>query len=420
VIDHDGEPYLGLAFLEWPTRGIWKQNLKTSIFLNKPIRYEFKGPGRITKELSLFAEHDLKGGGNPYATLKCYVLDSLGMRSTNNLTVHITVDCQNKINLFWRTEGPACGSCPTGAICSPTGEFLPYNKAGYYPTPDINVFLPCDPPEACPSANPFALRSEYDCAQGYAGPRCGKCQKLWYRKQNSCQPCGDNRLPLGGIIFLAIMALLVLLGLLLLIRKLDAGFVSITLTYWQSIAMLMTFRLNWSPEVENMFYILSLFNLNLDFTAPECYMLEPSNVYVWKWFIIMLTPLALFCLIICMIFVEIIWRKLRAKIQARAILNWFGLDFVQPKEYGDGAICSKSNLLSSHTEFAIPDDSKAIQSKLIIHSANASIRGKAMPDNNQSAGDLLETTITDNGISISMVICFVSVYFTRMSSLQKL
>jgi hypothetical protein len=189
-------------------------------------------------------KHDNKGGARAYTNVSYSAVDSLGTPAKTNGTFNIKVQCAtNRVNNFWRTVGQFCAACPTGAQCSDDGEYYPVNKPGYYPTDNFE-FLECAPSEACPAGNISASRDAYQfnvqftCAEGYAGLRCGKCSPNYFRRGIQCASCPVyriNPLLLGLIMFIA---LLIAIGVVNILRKIDVGFIGILLSYWQVMAIL--------------------------------------------------------------------------------------------------------------------------------------------------------------------------------------
>jgi hypothetical protein len=74
-------------------------------------------------------------------------------------------------------------------------------------------------------------------------------------------------------------------------RKVNIGFISIGIDYFQVLAIFANAKVKWPDSIKELFHILSAFNLNIEVVAPEC--LIPSVSFKQKWYFIMLLPLSL-------------------------------------------------------------------------------------------------------------------------------
>jgi hypothetical protein len=214
-------------------------------------------------------ENDDLGGGYPYATLELRVRDNLGAESLETLKITVSVQCPvGQVNRVWNT-GSICAECLEGAICSDDGSVLTVNAPGYYQL-NNSTFLPCFPPEACPA------NSLNSCFAGYTGLRCGQCATGFYRYGQSCQTCPDIALPAVVLLLIVFAVLAVALFLVNILRKIDLGFMSILVSYLQTVAIFQTFKLEWPKLVLAMFGYISALNLNIELTSPECF-IEQGN-----------------------------------------------------------------------------------------------------------------------------------------------
>ena len=75
--------------------------------------------------------------------------------------------------------------------------------------------------------------------------------------------------------------------------------IAIAIDYFQILAIFALSKVQWPAAIQELFHVLSAFNLNIEIVAPEC--LIPKLSYLWKWLFIMAVPLflqALFALVI--------------------------------------------------------------------------------------------------------------------------
>ena len=141
--------------------------------------------------------------------------------------------------------------------------------------------LPCEPKSACNGSN--------TCNLGYTGERCSLCALRYYRRAGECVECPDNPLILIGA-FLATAICLMIGGYFLNKKSVNLAFVSIGVDYFQILALFANSRVEWPPFIKDLFHMMSVFNFNLEITAPECSI--PDLGYKTKWLFIMALPLA--------------------------------------------------------------------------------------------------------------------------------
>jgi hypothetical protein len=119
--------------------------------------------------------------------------------------------------------------------------------------------------------------------------RCAMCTIYeYYRLQGICQPCpGDPGLLIGMFFFIAICCIGA--GFYLQKKNFNLAFISIGVDYFQVLSLFGSSNITWPALVYQIFQILSLFNFNIDITAPEC--LVPNLEYDFKWWLMELLPL---------------------------------------------------------------------------------------------------------------------------------
>ena len=130
------------------------------------------------------------------------------------------------------------------------------------------------------SKAPLCRSSE--CAPGYTGDRCASCvpprgsEKGFFRNKGLCQPCPSD---FQTFIYLAILGLfLFIFAAVYIMRKLrnvkDLGLKLAPLLIWvaflQTVGLLLDFKIEWPPAVEQVLLAVSSINLNLEVMRPEC------------------------------------------------------------------------------------------------------------------------------------------------------
>lgn len=154
--------------------------------------------------------------------------------------------------------------------------------------------VPCSPLEACLGDNL--------CAPGYRSTpphfRCSSCELGFYRRAASCVRCPDSpELLIVAFVALAVGAAGV--GYLLNQKGIDVALIQIGVDYMQVLAIFASARIAWPPFIQDVFHVMSAFNLNLEITAPEC--LVPDIAFVTKWLLMMAIPVGC-CVFLLMAF----------------------------------------------------------------------------------------------------------------------
>lgn len=225
----------------------------------------------------------------------------------------LTIRCaEGSYGLF----GPGhqlCLPCPLGATCREGVGLPPVASAGYYnlgfpqaldeagvtaataPTTSVSArvdadcpaytdgrplacIVACEPSQACLGAN--------QCAQGYKSEapmyRCAQCVDGYYRSSGLCLRC-----PALGAVAVLLCVLLAmaaaLLGYMLSRNNVQLCTANIVLEYVQIVTLLSGPSIPWPEGVKGVLTSLSIFRLNLEVAAPECYSniaLTPSRKLV--------------------------------------------------------------------------------------------------------------------------------------------
>ncbi|KNC55736.1 uncharacterized protein AMSG_12417 [Thecamonas trahens ATCC 50062] len=170
----------------------------------------------------------------------------------------------------------ACGACPVGAVCKGGAE-PPFPRPGFYNVGD--AFIACPQPSACLGSGA--------CAAGYKGTSCTECQKGFYRMRETCYPCDETKAAL--VATTAVIVLLCFVGLLVYLNSREAhnrmytaaafmiGFNSLQIS-----ALYGDINLKWHPIARSFFNILSIANLNIEITSPEC-SFDMGDPWLVKW-----------------------------------------------------------------------------------------------------------------------------------------
>ncbi|KAI9140156.1 hypothetical protein BKA69DRAFT_536324 [Paraphysoderma sedebokerense] len=176
-------------------------------------------------------------------------------------------------------------------LCSSDGRFLPYAAKGYWKVKDPRyLFLPCSPPAACPGS------TSQICAEGYSGVRCGECQRGYYRQLTNCLSCQQS-MQLAVVLIAAFLILrLICIYCLINHTRLGGptfGIVSITLNFFQTIAIIREVNLKWPDEIRTVLDKFSLAMLNIEFLSPECFVADGTLNYSSRLKIILALPIAI-------------------------------------------------------------------------------------------------------------------------------
>jgi hypothetical protein len=169
----------------------------------------------------------------------------------------------------------------------------PIRKAEGRAAVECENVVACEPPESCLSDNV--------CADGYTNDkgwpyRCAACADGFFRSSGICRRCPNN--PELNILFFFIVAIAAIAcGWLLNQKQVNIAFLTIGLDYMQVISIFAATRVAWPQQIQDLFRILSAFNLNIEIMAPEC--VFKGLQYTQKWGMIMALPLGVFALLLC-------------------------------------------------------------------------------------------------------------------------
>ena len=202
--------------------------------------------------------------------------------------------------IAWNDANPEQVNCTSDDQCrSRSGSITSSNGA----SSGLSSACAYDKPEDCSRcifADPTSSVGECKCMGG--GPRCGLCtlrgggidpetgeeRKGFYRLNDECQECPENP---GLLIFLMGSGILVFCftGWWLQDKKVNVAFLSIGVDYFQVLAIFARIKVRWPLWMKQILQVLSVFNFNIDITAPEC--IIPEFDYKIKWILMMSAPL---------------------------------------------------------------------------------------------------------------------------------
>ena len=132
----------------------------------------------------------------------------------------------------------------------------------------------------------------------YNGSLTGELSPFWtkgyYRLNNKCEQCPDQPGLIVAMFFVGIVALCIG-GWFLSKKQFNVAFISIGVDYFQVLALFARSEIEWPPLMRKLFELCSIFNFNIDITAPEC--LIPDLDYWIKWAGIMALPIGAFALL---------------------------------------------------------------------------------------------------------------------------
>ncbi|KAI9142174.1 hypothetical protein BKA69DRAFT_1068723 [Paraphysoderma sedebokerense] len=124
------------------------------------------------------------------------------------------------------------------------------------------------------------------------------CKKGYYRRNQLCAPCTQDQTILLAIVLLALV--IGIFSLYAMINLSDEGssvaLVGIAINFFQTILVIRDFHIQFPPQFHSLMNILSIFNLNIQLTPPECFVTEGTVSYSLKLRIVFAFPLFLILL----------------------------------------------------------------------------------------------------------------------------
>lgn len=199
---------------------------------------------------------------------------------------------------------------------------MPTPKPGFWhdPRADFDVMFPCEPPEACTGRDlygpdvqapcglvayenssdaavhamcgthdPVILSAEAGCETGFRGARCSKCDIGFYRLNGICEVCPKTRWIM--LLVVSITLVVVAAAAAFIVRSgISLAPLTIGLDYFQTLSRISSIRADWSPVSEGMLSITRVFELDVEMTAPECFV---NTSFTQTWTAVMAMPFLL-------------------------------------------------------------------------------------------------------------------------------
>ncbi|MFN3496733.1 MAG: hypothetical protein ACK40L_19735, partial [Hydrogenophaga sp.] len=124
------------------------------------------------------------------------------------------------------------------------------------------------------------------------------CAQRYYRLDGECVECPNNPWLLIVAFLVGAIALCVV-GYILNKKQVHLAFLSIGVDYFQVLAMFAKSKVGWPRTLVRLFRIMSVFNFNLELTAPECTF---DISYRTKWMFTEALPLGALAIFVMMHF----------------------------------------------------------------------------------------------------------------------
>ena len=185
------------------------------------------------------------------------------------------------------------------------------NEGGGAFTPGVtklrNISFPSGPDsqprDVCimPCHNYWSCLGGNVCAEGYESVapyfRCATCKTGYFMRFGRCVACPSGD---GAVVFAYIVAIIVAVLLAWVFSKYEVhvAMLSIGVDFCQTVGMLAWTKVAWSPEVQNLFSVLSAAYLNVEITAPECLSGYETTSFSDKFFSVLWLPVSLFVLLL--------------------------------------------------------------------------------------------------------------------------
>lgn len=140
-----------------------------------------------------------------------------------------------------------------------------------------------------------------------AAERCSLCTaNEYFRDAGECVVCPDN-VELLIAMFIAAAICACIAGYFLNQKAVNMAFLSIGVDYFQILAIFRRSKVSWPPELLEIFRLLSVFNFNLDITAPECAI--PDLSYGTKWSLVQVLPGAVACMLVAVHLCKLCYKR---------------------------------------------------------------------------------------------------------------
>ncbi|TPX64332.1 hypothetical protein SpCBS45565_g05951 [Spizellomyces sp. 'palustris'] len=220
--------------------------------------------------------------------------------ATNGLPFELLNDCAPGTYLS-TTNMTQCLGCPDGAICD-GGQNPPYPKYGYHKASNMDIFLPCFIPSACPS------RMNGACKPGFTGPRCSQCEEGLFLKGQECLDCTGSR-GLGPILIVSFgFVLLSAFGIWMSVTDLNLSSGTLLLFLIQISGLILKLPMRWHTLFGPLHTFLLNANVNIVSLGLNC----AFRLTFDQWMSLLLcVPLIFLGIILTMCFAWVAWVTLK-------------------------------------------------------------------------------------------------------------
>jgi hypothetical protein len=322
-------------------------------------------------------------------------LNTISNLNSKNIT---DCDCNSGYYRDSAVSGVLCKTCIVGGNCN-GGASKPTPKSGYFWN-SVNTqpkfFDKCLNADYC-TGN---ITKNGGCQDTRGGLLCEQCAFGYYKSNNACLICNQDVTARISLIFVGLALLCLLFFRFAQLKVQYLSSISISISYFQIIAIFSTYKFKWPEEFKLVLENLKFLNFDLDIFVPEC---TDFITYGTKWGLTVSLPVIFaFLLVLGFIFELVrsllakIWGKLVFKIFSRLYKvneqNWITKQFTQSivstidffskpkslnelKAFGDKCIHTFVIILSFIYVFVV---SKAAQIFKCVEIKNASGVGSTM------------------------------------------
>eukprot|EP00475_Leptophrys_vorax_P028042 TRINITY_DN40299_c0_g1_i1.p1 TRINITY_DN40299_c0_g1~~TRINITY_DN40299_c0_g1_i1.p1 ORF type:complete len:804 (-),score=104.58 TRINITY_DN40299_c0_g1_i1:41-2176(-) len=217
---------------------------------------------------------------------------------------------------FFGFPNSDCSEClEMNGVSCPVNSSLPVVAPGYgRSSQDVRVATACIPTLACVYTNESKVTQ---CASGYQGEFCSKCEDNYYRSGLACVPCGVEAWKFATLTLIIILLVIALLRLSTFVSQIPSD-VRISLAAMQLIALYPSVSHSWPQSLSTLMDVSAFANINIGFSSPEC----TVKASFWTAFHIkMLLPLVIVSLIIFLSISSNLIKERRPLIQTERLVQ---------------------------------------------------------------------------------------------------
>lgn len=130
---------------------------------------------------------------------------------------------------------------------------------------------------ASTTSDPFAIQQEVQssrsCGVGYSSARCSQCDRGFYRKNERCYKCPEDKLSNGALvgILVAVTTVIILFYLWISSLKLEFGNIMIGITFFQILSLFAKLPdISWDPILLQVWDFAAMLTFDIQLVQPEC------------------------------------------------------------------------------------------------------------------------------------------------------